>query len=378
MPSLHTLKKAVDSVFLILFVTIISLPLLTSLTSNRNDIRQSEKRKAAELPDLKPNKESLTTYPKRFESYYDDNFGFREELIHLHNLIKVFAFEVSPSKRVVLGKNGWLFYSSDWDGNPIADYRNLDLFSQKVLERKARQLERRNDWLKRQGIEYLYVIVPNKNSVYPEYIPNYLNRVRKHSLLDQFAGFVKENTRVSLIDLRPDLIAVKQEMPVYAQTGSHWNDFGAYVASNVILDKLNSWYAEIRPSHLPTESFRTRSSSGDDLALMIGMDNVMAEQAIVGPNRSLDCDNKKPIETPRFTRYWGKSFSLNCNKTKYRALVFRDSFSEQLIPYLSEQFGYIAYVWTRPNDKSFSWFVNKHKPDVVIEIHVERYLRTYP
>lgn len=378
MLTLHTVKRAFDAFAVVLFAAVISLPLITALTSSGEDIRRTEKRTATEFPDLALNQESLSTFPQRFQAFYDDRFGFREQLIRLHNLIKVFVFSVSPSERVVLGKSGWLFYSADRDGNPIADYRNLDQFRHDALQRKTDVLVRRNNWLNRQGIDYLYVIVPNKGSVYPEYMPDRLNRVRPRSLLDQFVDHVKGTTDVAVIDLRPDLIAARQTMPVYTRTGSHWNDFGAYVGSNAIAEWLHGRFDQIRSGQLSADAFTTQSTPGDDLALMLGLDDIMTEQAIVGPDRSPGCADQARIETPRFTVYGGISFSQDCGKTGVRALVFRDSFSKSLVPYLSEQFGYVAYVWTRPNDKSFSWFVNKHKPDVVIEIHVERYLRTYP
>jgi hypothetical protein len=378
MLTLRTIKMSVDSVVVALFAAVVSLPLITGLTSSGEDIRRTEKRTATELPDFELSQESLSTFPARFEKFYDDHFGFREQLIRLHNLVKVFMFSVSPSNRVVLGKSGWLFYSSDWDGDPVADYRNLDQFRQDALQRKAGILVRRNNWLASQGIDYLYVIVPNKSTLYPEYMPDRLNRVRPRSLLDQFADHVRGNTGVALLDLRPDLTAAKQTLPVYTRTGSHWNDFGAYVGSKAIVEWLGGRFEQIRPESLSAGDFTRTLSPGDDLALMLGMDELMTEQAIVRPAWPPDCGKKAPIETPRFTVYWGKSFAQSCGKAGVRALVFRDSFSENLVPYLSEQFGYVAYVWTRPNEKAFNWFVNRHKPDVVIEIHVERYLRKYP
>ena len=95
MRNLRALKTVADWIFLTLFVTIVSLPLLTSLKSTGEEIRRAEKRKAVELPDLEPTKESISSYPKRFESFYDDKFGLREQLIYLHSLVKVFVFEVS-------------------------------------------------------------------------------------------------------------------------------------------------------------------------------------------------------------------------------------------------------------------------------------------
>jgi len=378
MLSLSTIKKPIDLLFLVSFMTIISLPLINSLTSDNSQVQRSEKRKTAGLPAIEFNKESLSSYPERFESFFDDNFGFRKELIHLHNYIKVFVFGVSPSKKVVLGKDGWLFYNAKRDGNPVADYRKLSLFSKKELKSRVTQLVKRHDWLKKKGIKYLYVIVPNKNSIYPEYMPDNINLVGKYSFLDQFAAYIKRNTDLAFIDLRPALIAKKEIMPVYDRTGTHWNYFGAYIGTNSILDQVNTWLPEITPLKIPSDSFPKRLSPGEDLARLLDLDDVIREELILKPDMSFDCGSRKPVKTPKITVYRGKSFSLDCKNAKRRALVFRDSFSKRVVPYLSDRFGHITYIWARPNHKAFSWFVNKEKPDVVIEIHVERYLRTYP
>jgi hypothetical protein len=378
MPSFRTIKTTSDLVFLILFALVISLPLVSALSTEREGIARTEKRKTAEFPEIGLNAELLKTFPGRFESFYDDAFGFRKQLISMHHYVKVFLMKNSPSNRVVLGKNGWLFYNSNWDGDPIADYRNLTLFSEKSLERKVSTLVNREKWLSQRGIKYLYAIVPNKSSVYPEYMPDRFNQVNRLSLVDQFSGQISRNTDIAFLDLRSPLLAAKHKLPTYMRTGTHWTDYGAYVGGREVLAALRAWYPDIEPFRLDENSFTLMESPGDDLALMLGMDHIMIEDVPAGPKRKPDCGKRMPIETPRITRYWGKSFTIKCAGPNIHALVFRDSFSEKLVPLLSDRFGQVTYVWTRPTDKAFGWFVNKHKPDVVIEIHVERYLRSYP
>ncbi|WP_222931347.1 hypothetical protein, partial [Xanthovirga aplysinae] len=56
---------------------------------------------------------------------------------------------------------------------------------------------------------------------------------------------------------------------------------------------------------------------------------------------------------------------------KLRAVVFRDSFTKYLIPYFSYHFKEIIYVSTKYNEK----VVEKFKPDIVIDGHVERHFQ---
>ncbi len=54
-----------------------------------------------------------------------------------------------------------------------------------------------------------------------------------------------------------------------------------------------------------------------------------------------------------------------------RAVVFRDSFAIALVPFLSEHFRRVAYVWHKPFSRRA---VEAERPDVVLEVRCERFL----
>ena len=58
-----------------------------------------------------------------------------------------------------------------------------------------------------------------------------------------------------------------------------------------------------------------------------------------------------------------------------RAVVFRDSFSNALIPYLSENFRRVLFVWTRDVEAKY---VLREKPDIVIQEIAGRLLDRTP
>ena len=58
-----------------------------------------------------------------------------------------------------------------------------------------------------------------------------------------------------------------------------------------------------------------------------------------------------------------------------RAVVFRDSFSTALIPFLSEHFGRIVYLWQYDLDAEV---IERERPDVVILQMTERALASHP
>jgi hypothetical protein len=69
-----------------------------------------------------------------------------------------------------------------------------------------------------------------------------------------------------------------------------------------------------------------------------------------------------------------KSVMTKCDKSKMRAVVFRDSFFEPLIPFMAEDFNQIVYIWTQYDHSIMEKLIEQQKPQIVIEEMVERLL----
>jgi alginate O-acetyltransferase complex protein AlgJ len=141
---------------------------------------------------------------------------------------------------VVVGKQGWLFLGNAHSnivnkmrGVPLPETREAYILSyiNTMLNIQTRLAER--------GIPMLFVIAPNKYSIYPEYAPAWLEIAAVNST----DVFVHEAARLGLniLDLRPLLRAAKAEQPIplYYSTDTHWNRYGAAHAYQEIMTALN-------------------------------------------------------------------------------------------------------------------------------------------
>ena len=72
-----------------------------------------------------------------------------------------------------MGKDGWLFYNNQNDGDPLAQYKGKCLFSNEELELIADNLSVTQVNLAKEGREFVLFIAPNKERVYSEYMPEY-------------------------------------------------------------------------------------------------------------------------------------------------------------------------------------------------------------
>ena len=127
-------------------------------------------------------------------------------------------------------------------------------------------------------------------------------------------------------------------------------------------------------AHLEKQSL---SKKDGDLSVMMNLEKPDIEevQEILIKNRCAD-----PLDLDFEIVREGRRRKSNLRATKcvsseLRAVVFRDSFFEQLLPYVAEHFGEAVYIVSYYDQKVMEQILDKFKPDVVIEEVVERNLK---
>ena len=100
-------------------------------------------------------------------SWIRDHFFLRQELISMDHWISAQLFHTSGDAGVILGTDGWLYYT-----DTLADYTGTDPMSQRELFSAANNLRLMADYCQSQGREFLFMIAPNKNSLYDQAMPN--------------------------------------------------------------------------------------------------------------------------------------------------------------------------------------------------------------
>lgn len=355
-----------------LFVAIVSLPLLVMLLTPQKEVSRVENRRLASTPEF--NLEAPQEFPTDFENYFNDHFGLRENLIRLFRFLEVKVFRVSRAGNVVFGEDGWLFEAG---GQQIADMRNNWPFKPAELAEWARVLEEKHAALRERGIEYLFVFAPNKHLLYPDKLPASVNRVRGISRVDQLVDYLSRHTDVPILDLRPALLEAKKRLRPYHKTDTHWNDWGAYAGYRSIVDRLGERFPDLEPVRLEAGEFVRRRQPGGDLARSLSMQEQLEEVVISPADWRPDCAVYEGI--PRDASDTDRNndkFTTRCRAGVKRLLMFRDSYSLAMMPYLSETFAYIHYFPASPVPlDGMLKVIEEHEPDVVIEERSTRWLR---
>jgi len=329
----------------------------------------NENRALNSLPKISLNLETIKDFPRLYQSYFNDHFGFRNALVRINFLLKYKLLNVSPSSQVVIGKEGWFFYKGD---GSIEDYRGITHFDEDVLNKWARSYEMKRQWLEKQGIKYLLVLPPNKESIYSEYLPRHINKVRVKTGLDDLVDRLKKDKVVDLVDLRPALLKEKHNNLLYHKTDTHWNNYGAFVAYREIMKPVSEWYPQIHPFELTDFVVSKTKVAAGDLSKFVGGEEFLDDEEFIFKPKSAFLAYKSEVD-----KVYRDPFAWSKNDDRLpRALMFIDSFSENMVQFLSEDFKYIRYDYQAWGENTpIAEMIQKYKPDIVVEEIVERFVK---
>ncbi|WP_028580370.1 DHHW family protein [Desulfogranum japonicum] len=366
--------KPLHLIFISTFFVALWIPVSLLLISGGKEISIHEKRKLASLPSLKET--GVSGYPKQFEKYFNDQFGLREPLLKTHALYQFALFNVSSSEKVIVGKNGWLFQN----GQPhFKDMRNQWPFSEAELRHWANVLIEKQRWLQQRNVQYMFVITPSKHIVYGENLPDAFQPVSPESRADQLTTYLQRHTNVTVVDMRKALQQAKKNGQIYHKTDTHWNSLGAYYGYRALLQEINRVLPQVQPIHLSVQDFIAVQEEGGDLAESLNLGDSLRETAFIPQNWQSECFNRAineqnlPTSAAR-NRAW---FTTTCTGKPYSVLMFRDSYSLALMPYLTETFGTVTYIPHSPVRRvNMQELTLKHNPELVIEQRTTRWLRT--
>lgn len=342
--------KSIKAVYVLIFFLMIALPGIQTIFRFFPEPASTEYRTLSNLPEFKWN--ALSEYPKKFEKYFNDHFGFRNLLIRYHALFKVklSPLPVSPSKKVIAGQNGWYFYNSDeiGDGFLTKDWRGLIQYTDRELETIKSRIDQYYSYFEKQGIPFLIVIAPNKSTIYPEFMPKDITRVNPRTRMDQVIEYLETHSKYQILDVRPALSEAKKTYLTHYKTGTHWNNFGGFIAYQEIMKKFAESNPEFKPFDLSDFEIEIIPEKGRGLARMMGLGDQMRDEQI---SFKLKSSAPKP-----------KLFS--------RLILYSDSYFEFFLPFFLQHFDRVRRVksGTIPIPAKY-----EQKPDAVILEVAERY-----
>lgn len=294
-----------------------------------------------------------SAYFQELQTYVSEHFAFRGELVAADSMIKYQLFRTPGDDQVVIGKEGWLFF-----GDTLADYGGVTMTDSEI-DQIASKMAEVCDYIESQGRQPLFVIVPNKNQIYPEYMSmRFGSRAQQNNLT-----LLQERLQqggVPYVDAYHILLEGKVQDEMYLHEDTHWNNTGA----RLVLNEIYAAYGLADRYELA--GYQVEESHSPDLYAIL-----FPGQEHFEPQRVYD-DGKEYGFIGRMHSVDDMMIRTTAEEGNGKSiLVYRDSFGRALIPYMGGTFDSVTFNRSTPYDLSL---VESTECDYVLIEIVERNL----
>jgi len=333
-----------------------------------------ENRLISTIPTFPPNRNEYLNFPNNFENYLKDNIGFRANLISYYKLINYYAFKDQGSTNVIRGKNDFLYLNQD--GNSISDHLGYSSRTKFELEEFANRIQETHDYIESKGIPYVFILVPNKITIFPEYLPNkFMQSVRKARITDQLLDYLKANTSVTIIDLREPVAKTKKICRPYDRFDTHWNYCGATAAYDYTLNQIEL-LKKFKINKIDYSIVENDTCGWGDLARLYNssLPGKLIHKCDGFYDYEIKYDDKSCVIRQQDNPNHSQWFYVNlCDKYyQYeKALIFHDSMFSKLSTLFSKSFKETVFFLDRLGQEKLDQEISGS--DIVIEQWVERY-----
>ena len=259
--------------------------------------------------------------------YTAQRFGLRQELVTLYARLNAAVFSESATDSVILGKDGWLFYA-----DTLADYEGASALSDRSLWSAARTLFLIQEYASTQGAEFLFVMAPNKNTLYPAYMPDRFPRAQEPGNWERLQAQLQQQG-VAYVDLTE--VFGQLPSPAYYKTDSHWTPYGSAVAHDAILAALG------RSSDLSGETFTSAVHTGDLYAMLYPASEGGETAPVLARERTFS-------HVGAFRSPEDMTIRTESGSGQGSLLMFRDSFGNTLYADMAESFATACFSRSMP------------------------------
>jgi len=166
-------------------------------------------------------------------AWFDDRMGFRSILTKFANQIDYSIF--GYSKKVLIGKNGWLF-----DPDSFTAALTFSRASDHLTTERKRMVELA-EFLKRRNIRLVVITTPAKETVYREFLPTRTPLGPATSEFEKFRAYLKAGDGRDWINIDSQDIFMRAKndgIDLYFRTDVHSTTYGSVLIAKELVNRL--------------------------------------------------------------------------------------------------------------------------------------------
>lgn len=234
------MKKWINLVFCILFLVMLFCPLLSM------DLRQNQTSEIdnSYLPEITPALILENGLSPTLEEYVNKRIGYRFEALDIYQEINEDVFGLLEHPSYMYGSDDYVYFKGD---KFVHRYQHRDL-DQEEADSFAQALAGFQAYANSKGKSFLYWLLPDKETIYPEHYPDSINSLGDLSYTDQVLN------ALSKYDVRHHfgkdaMLSGKESMLVnnIKYDAGHWNQNGAFVSCQNLYSVFQQFYPNILP-----------------------------------------------------------------------------------------------------------------------------------
>lgn len=267
----------------------------------------------------------LEDWPAAFDAWLGDHAPFRNQLMTL-NARANWALGSLDSSDVLLGREHWLFLRDVSDSSSLSDYQGLTAYTPEELAECRAVLTALQTALAARGSRLAVLLVPAKEGVYSQYMPDFVPAVSRPTRVQALAGYLSAETDILILWPQQALREAAQRRQVYYKYDTHWNEAGAYLVASQLLQLLGR-------QAVPFEE--AAFTADPDTPAPADLANVSGAWAICTDDTYYTAPLSRGVCTAsesggNITRWQGAG--------EGSLVLIRDSFGEALAPFLTADF----------------------------------------
>lgn len=372
MKTKKTVRDYLSYFFIIIFLGMLIGPLVRANFGEM--ILESEKRKAAEFPGLCLEDGTINmTFGTQFDSWINDNIGFRGKMMHDDECIQYYLFNrFTKESNLYVGASGDLIYASD---RMLPDIQHKNLYDSDYILSYTNSLDKMGEYVEEHGGKLFYMQCWDKHSIYPESLPEGIIQYGKKSKTDCLEKAIGKNcNNVNLVEIKELLINSKGEYEVYSRWGDvvHWSERGAYIGYKALMETINKEF---------DSKYRVLEEDDYDISIEdmgsyfgSGAHNEDYLEHFVIKNQKAQVFNDKLTYCPQINTSW-YYINEDANNTD-RCLVIGDSYiHESILDDIAESFSETIFILAN-YVYDFKTIFDSYPADIVIISSAEREDRT--
>lgn len=336
---------------LFVFIPLFVLFLLGTFLDTDKTKSERERRKLAQKT------EKPLMYPQAFEKYLSDHLWGRDIFLDIY--FKVGMSLNLGTNKVLIGKKGWLFQNVVSDRNNLHNllsYANKLNLSEKQLNKIRTNLLKMKQFCDENNIKMYLMFPPDKHRIYARYMPSYILREERPSLVKRIAILVPEGIRFVKLEDKMIAESFNENTLLYYKTESHWSEDGAYLAYRLLMDKIKQDFPDIQiadPTDFNISSKQSvftpywpidkqpRWTKGNLFLEGIKTDDVLYTHYELKPKNNIQMMWSIPFVT-----------SFNPNKD-YNVYMIGDSYAPYLSTFLAQSFKNVYFYRFNPTGGKF-------------------------